>query len=63
MNKLYIGTVVSTHGIKGEIRIISKLDESLKKKIFKIDNTLLIDDIEYKIKVIEDIKIMIWFCF
>lgn len=50
MNKLYIGTVVSTHGIKGEIRIISKLDESLKKKIFKIDNTLLIDDIEYKIK-------------
>ena len=39
MNKLYIGTVVSTHGIKGEIRIISKLDESLKKKIFKIDNT------------------------
>ena len=50
MSKLYIGTVVSTHGIKGEIRIISKLDETLKKKIFKVDNNFLIDDIEYKIK-------------
>lgn len=50
MNNLYIGIVVSTHGIKGEIRIISKLDESLKKKIFKIGNTLLIDNNKYKIK-------------
>ena len=50
MNKLYIGTIVSTHGIKGEIRIISNLDEQVKKKIFKVDNNLLIDDIEYKIR-------------
>ena len=50
MNKLYIGTIVSTHGIKGEIRIISNLDERVKKKIFKVDNNLLIDDIEYKIR-------------
>lgn len=50
MNKLYIGTIVSTHGIKGEIIIISNLDEQVKKKIFKVDNNLLIDDIEYKIR-------------
>ena len=50
MNKLYIGTIVSTHGIKGEIRIISNLDEQVKKKLFKVDNNLLIDDIEYKIR-------------
>lgn len=50
MNNLYIGTIVSTHGIKGEIRIISNLDEQVKKKIFKVDNNLLIDDIEYKIR-------------
>lgn len=50
MNKIYIGLVVSTHGIKGEIRIISKLEKSLKDKVFKIGNSILINDKEYKIK-------------
>lgn len=50
MNKIYVGLVVSTHGIKGEIRIISKLEKSLKDKVFKIDNSILINDKEYKIK-------------
>ncbi len=50
MNKIYIGLVVSTHGIKGEIRIISKLERSLKDKVFKIGNSILINDKEYKIK-------------
>ena len=26
MNKIYIGKIVNTHGIKGEIRILSDLD-------------------------------------
>ena len=50
MNKIYVGLVVSTHGIKGEIRIISKLEKSLKDKVFKIGNSILINDKEYKIK-------------
>lgn len=50
MNKIYVGLVVSTHGIKGEIRIISKLEKSLKDKAFKIGNSILINDKEYKIK-------------
>lgn len=50
MNKIYIGLVVSTHGIKGEIRIISKLEKSLKDKVFKVGNSILINDKEYKIK-------------
>lgn len=50
MNKIYVGLVVSTHGIKGEIRIVSKLEKSLKDKVFKIGNSILINDKEYKIK-------------
>ena len=48
MDKVYIGKIVSTHGIKGEIRILS--DFVYKEKVFKIGNTLLIDEEEYKIK-------------
>lgn len=50
MNKIYVGVIVSTHGIKGEIRIISKLEQSLKEKVFKVDNSILINDKEYKLK-------------
>ena len=50
MDKIYVGTIVSTHGIKGEIRIISKLEQSLKEKVFKVDNSILINDKEYKLK-------------
>lgn len=50
MDKIYVGTIVSTHGIKGEIRIISKLEQSLKEKVFKIGNSILINDKEYKLR-------------
>ena len=48
MNKILIGKVVNTHGIKGEIRILS--DFPYKEKVFFIDNKLFIDDKEYIIK-------------
>ena len=48
MNKVYIGKIVNTHGIKGELRILS--DFPYKDKVFKINNKLIIDDNEYIIK-------------
>lgn len=47
MEKIYIGKIVSTHGIKGELKIIS--DFPFKNKVFKKDNILLIDEKKYKI--------------
>ena len=41
MNKIAIGTYVTTHGIKGEIRIKSDFNE--KDKIFKVGNEIIID--------------------
>lgn len=37
---IYIGKIVNTHGIKGEVRILSDID--YKKDVFKIGNTLYI---------------------
>ena len=48
MNKIFIGKVVNTHGIKGEIRILS--DFPYKDKVFIINNKIIIDDKEYIIK-------------
>ena len=48
MEKVYIGKIVSTHGIKGEIKIIS--DFPYKDKVFKLGNKLIIDEKEYEIK-------------
>ena len=48
MNKVYIGKIVNTHGIKGELRILS--DFPYKDKVFKINNKLIIDNKEYIIK-------------
>lgn len=48
MNKTYIGKIVSTHGIKGELKILS--DFPYKDKVFVVDNKLIIDDKEYVIK-------------
>jgi len=48
MNKIYIGKIVSTHGIKGELKILS--DFQFKDKVFKINNKLIIDDKDYTIK-------------
>lgn len=48
MNKVYIGKVVNTHGIKGEIRILSNFE--YKDKVFKVNNKLIIGDKTYEIK-------------
>lgn len=48
MNKVYIGRIVNTHGIKGELRIRS--DFEFKDKVFTINNKLIIDDKEYIIR-------------
>lgn len=45
---ILIGKVVSTHGIKGELRILS--DFPYKDKVFKVGNKLIIEDKEYEIK-------------
>lgn len=48
MEKVFIGKIVSTHGIKGEIKILS--DFPYKTKVFVVGNKLVIDDKEYIIK-------------
>lgn len=48
MDKVYIGKIVSTHGIKGELRILS--DFPFKDKVFVVGNKLIIDDLDYEIK-------------
>lgn len=48
MEKIYIGKIVSTHGIKGELRIIS--DFPYKEKVFKENNILIIDEEKYTIR-------------
>lgn len=45
---IFIGKIVSTHGIKGEIKIIS--DFQFKDKVFKVGNKLYINDLEYVIR-------------
>ena len=49
MTKLYIGKIVNTHGIKGELRIKDNLTTKQKDEIFKIGSNLIIDDKVYKI--------------
>lgn len=47
MEKICVGKVVNTHGIKGEIRILS--DFPFKEKVFKVNSKLIIDDKTYTI--------------
>ena len=49
MNKLYIGKIVNTHGIKGELRIRDNLTTKQRNEIFKIGSNLIIDDKSYEI--------------
>ena len=49
MNKLYIGKIVNTHGIKGELRIKDNLTTNQKNEIFKIGSNLIIEEKCYKI--------------
>ena len=48
MDKIYLGKVVTTHGIKGEIRILSNF--KYKDKAFKIGNKLIINNDTLNIK-------------
>ena len=48
MNKVYIGKIVNTHGVKGELRIRS--DFEFKDKVFIVNNKLIIDNKEYNIR-------------
>lgn len=48
MEKLYIGKVVSTHGIKGEIKILS--DFQFKDKAFLTNTNIYIGDEKHLIK-------------
>lgn len=48
MNEIYIGKIVSTHGIKGEIKILS--DFPYKEKAFCVGSKILIDYKTYQIK-------------
>lgn len=48
MQEVYIGKIVGTHGIKGELRILS--DFQFKDKVFRVGNRLIIDHKDYVIK-------------
>ena len=50
MTKVYIGKIVNTHGIKGELRIKDDLNDIQRKEIFKINSHLIILDTPYLIK-------------
>lgn len=47
MNKVFIGKIVNTHGVKGEFRI--KSDFEKKNQVFNIGNYIIIDNTQYKI--------------
>ena len=47
MSKVYVGKIVSFHGIKGEIRILSDFD--FPDKAFLVGSNLIIDDKNYEI--------------
>lgn len=47
MNNIYIGKIVNTHGIKGEIRILS--DFQFKENAFKVGTNIIIDSEKYRI--------------
>lgn len=48
MDKVFVGKIVSTHGIKGEIKILS--DFEYKDKVFVVGKKLIVDDCEYVIR-------------
>ncbi len=48
MDNVFVGKIVNTHGIKGEIRILS--DFELKDQVFKVGKTVIINHQEFIIK-------------
>ncbi len=49
MTNIWIGKIVNTHGIKGELRIVSDLTEEQKEAVFKIGSHLLVKGKSYEI--------------
>lgn len=49
MNYLYLGEIVNTHGIKGEVRIIS--DFKYKEDVFKIGSYLYVGTYKDKLEI------------
>lgn len=54
MNYIYVGKIVNTHALKGEVRIISNFE--FKDKVFKKDKALYIGDLKNK-EIIESYRI------
>ncbi len=54
MDKIYIGKVIGTHGIKGEIKILS--DVEVSDKAFKSGNVLYFED-ESNEYIIESVRV------
>lgn len=54
MNLIKIGKIVTTHGIKGEIKILSNFE--LKKEVFKIGNKIYIGK-EYDEEIINSYRV------
>ena len=48
MDLVYVGKIVNTHGIKGELRIRSNFEK--KDLVFKVGNKIIIDNSEHIIK-------------
>lgn len=48
MDLVYVGKIVNTHGIKGELKIFSDFEK--KELVFKIGNKLIIDKEEHTIR-------------
>lgn len=49
MNLIRIGRVTTTHGIKGEIKILASLDELQRQEVFKVGSHLWIEHKPYTI--------------
>ena len=49
MRKYTIGIIVSTHGIKGEVKILSPLSETQKQEAFKVGSRVIVEDQIYTI--------------
>ena len=47
MDKIYIGKIVNTFGIKGELKIVSKFE--MPDRVFKVHNQIIIKDKNYEI--------------
>lgn len=47
MDKVFVGKIINTHGIKGEFKVQSDFEK--KTDVFKVGNTVIIDDNTYEI--------------